>query len=129
MRVAVIGSRTTDLRHGPRVLHVFRKWFPQAELVVSGDARGADQFARLIARELELPLLLYLPNWERYGKRGGFERNTDIARECDICLAILSHPLSESRGSADTIRKCRAMGKRVVIIHAFADGTFRLSGE
>jgi hypothetical protein len=53
----------------------------QKELVtiVSGCAKGADSLGEQFAKEFGLKLKQFPANWDRYGRRAGYMRNTDMA--------------------------------------------------
>ena len=70
-------------------------------MICSGGAStGADDFAKHIAEKSEVPLLLFLPNWENRGKAGGPLRNKKIAENSDYLIACWD---KKSRGTSSCI--------------------------
>lgn len=80
--------------------------------VVSGGARGADSLARQWAKEKDVPLVEFIPEWKKLGKKAGIVRNTDIVNACDVLIAF---PSKEGRGTQDSIRKAEKDGKEVIV--------------
>lgn len=58
-------------------------------VVIHGGARGADTLAGEIAKAAGVPTQVFLADWDRFGKRAGFLRNTKMLEEGkpDIVLA------------------------------------------
>lgn len=74
----------------------------QQVTVVSGGATGPDTWATERATELNLATVVVRPNWKKYGKRAGFERNKEIVAIADDVIAFWDQV---SRGTDDTIAK------------------------
>ncbi|MDA3886132.1 MAG: SLOG family protein [Candidatus Delongbacteria bacterium] len=51
--------------------------------IVSGRARGADQFGEICAERLGLPVKYFPADWNRHGKSAGYIRNAEMARYTD----------------------------------------------
>ena len=56
--------------------------------VVSGGARGADTLGERWARARQLPMDVFLPDWQKYGRAGGPIRNNLIAKAADLFVAF-----------------------------------------
>ena len=56
--------------------------------IVSGHAIGVDQLGERFAKEKNLSIKLFIPNWKRYGKRAGILRNIQMAKYADALIAI-----------------------------------------
>lgn len=124
MRLAVIGSRRwTDEQTAFNLLDALAARL-EIETVVSGGAAGADSLAERWALARGYEARIYHPDWKKYGRSAGFERNSHIAEDCDVLVAFWD---GSSRGTLDTLRKARAKPRLVVR----PDGTQRLyaSGE
>lgn len=80
--------------------------------IVSGMARGADRLAVNFAREYDVKLYPFQPDWNQYGKRAGFLRNEDMGRFADGLLAFWD---GQSRGTKHMIQYMQAQGKPVHI--------------
>lgn len=105
-RIAIVGSRgypsLKDVRD-------FMATLPKGTVIVSGAASGVDAFARHDAAEFGFMCIEVHPAWNT-GKGAGLARNTVIAEIADEVVAFWD---GESRGTMDTVRKARAMGKPV----------------
>jgi hypothetical protein len=48
--------------------------------IVSGGARGADTLGERFAKEFDLKVCRFIPDWNGLGKRAGYVRNVDMAK-------------------------------------------------
>lgn len=71
--------------------------------IVSGGADGADTLGAKYADDHGLPLIVYRPDWKKYGKKAGYLRNALIVRDADLVIAFWD---GESRGTKSTIDIC-----------------------
>lgn len=79
MRVLVCGGR--DYKNRDRVDQVLN-YLPKKDLVIiQGDAPGADYLAKEWARENSVECLSFPADWQQYGKRAGYIRNTQMLEE------------------------------------------------
>jgi len=116
MKIAVIGSRTfKDYERLTAVL----AGIPEISLVVSGGAQGADALVEQWARENHIPTLIHAPDWARFGRGTGIERNRRIISDCDRCIAFWD---GQSKGTRSSIDWCRKLNKPVDV-HRYGDGT------
>lgn len=58
------------------------------DLLIHGGARGADRLAARVALELGIPAVEVPANWDLYGKRAGYLRNTLMADLADSVAYI-----------------------------------------
>jgi len=56
--------------------------------VVSGTARGADQFGELFAMDHDIPITRFPADWDKYGKSAGPLRNEEMAEYADACVCF-----------------------------------------
>lgn len=119
MRLIIAGSRTIDdyemvndallnspwavnnLQHGQRI-----------EEIVHGGAEGVDTIAGEVAEEHDIPVKVFDPQWEKYGKAAGPERNRIMAQYSDSLMAIWD---GESKGTEDMIEKALSHGLDVYV--------------
>ena len=47
--------------------------------VISGGARGVDKLGERWANENNIPIKRFIPDWDKFGKKAGMLRNTDMA--------------------------------------------------
>lgn len=87
------------------------------DAVVSGGARGVDTMAARWASETERYLRVYVVNSER----GTFSQRTharnqniadDLAANDGVLIAL---PGPKSKGTYDTVRRCKALGVKVIV--------------
>jgi len=84
------------------------------ELIVSGGAPGIDSLAEQYAQNKDIPIKIYPADWDKYGRRAGPIRNTQIV---DACTHLLALPDSKSIGTLDTIKKAELKGIRVMKLY------------
>jgi hypothetical protein len=56
--------------------------------VVSGGAQGVDFLAELYAKKKSLPFKEFKADWEQFGKKAGFLRNSEMADYADGLVAV-----------------------------------------
>lgn len=110
MRIAIVGSR--QFAQLERV-HAYVAALPADTTVVTGGALGVDQAAEAAARARGLSLLIFLPEWKRYGKRAGLVRNDQIVEASEKVVAFWD---GVSRGTKYTIDLARKKGIEVEVI-------------
>ena len=108
--IGIIGSRRRDSEEDlQKCREVFDSIYEDGDKIVSGHCpKGGDHFAEIFAEELGLTeenehLILHKPDWKRYGKIAGFVRNTPIADDADVLIAVVSK--DRKGGTEDTIEK------------------------
>ena len=81
--------------------------------IVSGMAKGADALAVAFAAKHGVMLYEVPADWNKYGKRAGFIRNSDMASMADGLVAFWD---GESRGTKHMIDTMREKNKPVWVI-------------
>lgn len=116
MRVAVVGSRSIEYDKLQKEAYALlcRHIPANCTEIVSGGAMGIDRLAEIYARENHLPIKIFLPDYEKYGKRAPIVRNNEIVRYSQYVLAIWD---GESHGTAYTVTTCIKDGVPVKVIH------------
>lgn len=82
--------------------------------IVSGGAIGADKMGEQFADEWEIKKTIFLPDWEKHGKKAGFVRNRDIIENSDFVLAFWD---GLSKGSANSLSIAKKLKKPTLIIY------------
>ncbi len=121
VRVLMCGSRDfTNTRAILVVLAGVVALDPDAT-IVEGGARGADRIAARQSVVVRLRVEEFPADWDGPdGKRAGFVRNQKMLDSgIDEVHAFLSKPLSDSRGTADMVRRARAAGVPVYLHRAY----------
>jgi len=113
MKLAIIGSRTAI--DYSLLLRVINEYFPsKITEVVSGGAKGADSLGAKFAKDNNIKLVEFLPDWDKYGKRAGFVRNQDIIEYADKVLGIWD---GVSKGTANSLSIAKRLKKDTLIIY------------
>ena len=111
MRAAIIGSRTFDNYN--LLSETLSEYENQITLMVSGGAKGADKLGEKWAKEKNKEVLIFYPEWEKYGKSAGFKRNKDIIENSDIVFAFWD---GQSKGTQSSIELSKKLNKELKII-------------
>lgn len=84
---------------------------PNVEVVIEGEASGADTLGREVATELGIPVLPFPAQWSRYGRAAGPIRNQQMLDEGrpDLVL-VFHHNLETSKGTRDMLNRARRAG-------------------
>jgi hypothetical protein len=119
MRVLVAGSRALDRPcDAARINQVLDALFADERhacwtQLISGGAAGVDRIGEAWARLNGLPITRMLPEWDKYGRRAGLLRNSDLVSACECAVVFWD---GASRGTLDTINKLRAAGRACVVV-------------
>lgn len=86
--------------------------------IVSGGARGVDSLGAKYAKDNNIPVKYFIPDWEGQGKIAGFIRNQAMAdyAECLIAIRIAN---GKSNGTDDMIR--RAVKNDLIVLQYTID--------
>jgi len=118
MKIGIIGSRRRnteeDLNKVTKVFNKLKSEYSEISIVSGGATKGGDKFAEIIACLQNIPIKIYYPDWNIYGRIAGFIRNTDIAKESDILIACVHE--DRLGGTEDTIKKFKKFHPREKII-------------
>ena len=80
--------------------------------VVSGTAPGVDSLAEQWAAQNGIPVARFPADWNRYGRRAGPIRNSDMAAYGEALIAVWD---GRSKGTRDMIRLARRRGLKVFV--------------
>ena len=112
MKLSVIGSRTFE--NYEMLANEILKLNLKISSVISGGAKGADTLAEKWARENNIPILLFKPDWKKYGRAAGLRRNESIIESCDYCLAFWD---GKSKGTKFSIDLCKKLKKPIKLVN------------
>jgi len=111
MNIAIVGSRSIQgmpLKHfqiiNKTILNHIGDNLSLVDCIISGGAAGVDQIAEHFAKEHQIrEFRVYLPQWNKYGKKAGFLRNKLIVENADTVLIFWD---GESKGTQHDIQIC-----------------------
>lgn len=124
--IGIVGSRRRASVEDQRLLiEKFHEFYREGDTLVSGGCpTGGDRFAEDIARYWGLTITIHYPDWNNRRKQiqtdglarkiAGFVRNTRIAEDCDVLLALVAE--DRTGGTEDTVKKAVKLGKCVVLL-------------
>lgn len=89
------------------------------EYIIEGEAKGADILARKAAEYLNIPVMKFPADWEKYGKRAGMLRNAQMLYEGqpDVVLAFNKGP-TLTRGTSDMVKRAERVGIPVEVYYS-----------
>lgn len=125
MNLAIVGSRTFN--DYDKVKDFINRWKSYYNItidcIISGGAKGADKLGEQYANEYDIPVKLFIPDWDKYGKSAGFIRNKDIISNCDVCFAFWD---GSSRGTKHDFELCKQMNKDCYIYNKLTNKEYKL---
>lgn len=81
------------------------------DVLIEGEAKGADRLAAQAARKLGIPVLPFPAGWNKYGRAAGPVRNTQMLREGQPDYAVAFHDnLAESKGTRNMTEQLTRKG-------------------
>jgi hypothetical protein len=80
---------------------------PEITKIVSGGAKGADSLAEIYAEKYQLPLIVFKPDWQKYGRGAGIVRNREIIEAADMVVAFWD---GSSKGTASSLKFAKSKG-------------------
>lgn len=118
IRLLVCGDRNWEnVRVVRRVLVEIRP-----DVVIEGEARGADSIAREIAESLRIPVLKYPAQWNRYGRGAGYRRNQQMLDEGNPTHVVAFHDdVYSSKGTRDMMARAMRAGVPTCVVTSWTD--------
>ena len=111
-RLPVFGDRAWD--DYAAVKREIKRRMP--DVVIEGEADGADSMARLAAEELGIRVLKFPAEWSKYGRAAGPIRNRQMLVEGQPTEAIGFHRnITKSKGSKNMLGQCEKRGVPTII--------------
>ncbi len=108
MKLAIIGSRDLEIDN-------LGNYLPDnITEIVSGGAKGIDTIAALYAKENNIKITEFLPDYARYKKGAPLIRNKQIVDYADEAIAFWN---GTSKGTERTITMFKKSGKKVIVIN------------
>ena len=114
MNIAIVGGRDfSDYTLLKESLLAYISIYRVPDNIVSGGAKGADTLATQFATEMGIPLLVFKPDYQKYGRGATLIRNTQIIKNAEVVFAFWD---GESKGTKDSITKAKKLQKELYII-------------
>ena len=82
MKLAIIGSRKCPAIDIASYIEIM------PDLIISGGAIGVDTLARQFAEQNNIPIIEFLPEYPKYGRKAPLMRNIQIVENCDFVIAF-----------------------------------------
>jgi hypothetical protein len=119
MRILICGDRNwTSLERIRQVVTVLHKK-EFIDTVIEGEARGADTCGRIIAEELDIPVLKFPADWLKYGRAAGPIRNSEMLKIGRPNLVLAFHnDILKSKG---TKNMCEIAKKAGISVYVYTD--------
>ncbi|MEW8308185.1 MAG: SLOG family protein [Candidatus Thiodiazotropha endolucinida] len=111
MRIIVAGCRNASKTDVNRALSSC-EWIGFASAIVSGTARGADQYGEDWAKEHAIDIQHYPADWKKHGKKAGPLRNEEMAKNAEGLIAVWD---GQSRGTKSMIELASKYGLRICV--------------
>ena len=116
MKILVFGSRTiNDYKQvEDHLYNMYNQFIDEGDdcSLISGGAIGVDTLAERFAKEYEVDIEVYKPNYTKYGKKAPLIRNKKMAELCDKAICFWD---GQSRGTMHTLMMLAQMGKETTI--------------
>lgn len=114
MNIAIVGGRDfSDYTLLKESLLAYISIYRVPDNIVSGGAKGTDTLAAQFATEMGIPLLVFKPDYQKYGRGATLIRNTQIIENAEVVFAFWD---GESKGTKDSITKAKKLQKELYII-------------
>lgn len=112
MKIAIIGSRECSnidfVGNLEAILNVSKN-----DTIISGGAKGIDTLAAKYAKEKNISLIEFLPDYKKNGRAATFIRNRAIVDNATIVVAFWN---GKSKGTKYTLDYARKKDKRIIVI-------------
>ena len=110
MRTIIAGSRTFNDYKKMKSCMKQIDWIPS--IILSGTARGADRLGEKWAKENGISIEKYPAEWDKYGRRAGYVRNSAMAQNAEALVAFWD---GRSRGTKHMITLAKKKGLKMAI--------------
>lgn len=114
--IGIVGSRRRDSIIDYKLCEkAFLEIYEEGDTIVSGGCpKGGDRFAEIIADLHYIPIKIHKAEWDKYGKAAGFKRNTYIAEDADVIIAVVAS--DRTGGTEDTLKKAEKLNKKIILV-------------
>ena len=110
MKVIIAGSREGFTIEDVRIAVLNREFYGAITEVVSGGARGVDRLGEQWAKENDIPIKQFIPDWDGLGKKAGHVRNREMGDYADALIVVI---IDDSKGSVGMYEYATKKGLKV----------------
>lgn len=110
-KLIIAGSR--DFDNYKLLKQTILPYLNNIEEIISGTARGADSLGEQFAKEFNIPVRQFPANWNTYGKKAGYLRNVQMAKNATACIVFWD---GKSRGTQHMINIAKQYGLKLKIV-------------
>lgn len=110
MRCIIAGSRTITSYDLDKTI---KNSCFNPSVIISGGARGVDSLGEEWADRNKVPVELFVPDWDTYGKAAGYKRNEKMAENAEALIAIWD---GNSKGTKHMIDIATKKGLKVYVV-------------
>jgi len=114
MKLAIVGSRNYNNYLGFKTILCSYLKGKVPIMIISGGAKGVDSLAERYAKEKDIEIKIFYPEWSIYGRKAGPMRNLLIVKECTHMLAL---PSQSGKGTQNSIKLVGIMNKPVFVCY------------
>lgn len=110
IKVIIAGTRTFDdyqLLKSELNIRIMPNVFKITIEIVSGCAKGADTLGEQYANEYGFIIKKFPANWDKYGKKAGYIRNSEMAEYATHCVVFWD---GKSKGAEMMIKLAKEKG-------------------
>jgi cobalamin biosynthesis protein CbiG len=112
MNIGIVGSRdlTDDAKIKELILTTLQEEgidINKIKNVVSGGATGVDGLAKQFADDYKINFIEFVPEWEKFGKSAGVQRNKEIVSNSDFVIIFQK---GDSKGTQSSLNLCKKLG-------------------
>lgn len=83
--------------------------------IVSGGAIGVDKIGERWAKDHNIPIKIFLPDWKKYGRSAGHIRNQLMVDYCDYAIIIWDGKSPGTRGTIEKLKK-RGIDYKLIVV-------------
>lgn len=115
MKIAIVGTRNPGVSYQEwESILISKINASEISLIISGGSKGIDTYAKLFVGRHHIPLMEYLPEYSKYGRKATLRRNTQIVREAST---VIGFPSPDSKGTFHSIREAKRLSKRLIVVN------------
>lgn len=113
MKIGIVGNRT-GWAYEEVKSHLNKYGVYKTDIIISGGAEGVDTFAQMFAKEIGAKIVILYPDPQKPSPKRYYDRNYEIAKECDCLIAFQKNPYKS--GTQSTINTVKRLNKNAFVI-------------